>query len=117
MKNFIECWRDKGDEKSDTQKFWLSLLRDVLEIEYPEQFIEFEKQVTLEHKSFIDAYIAGTRVLIEQKSYGIDLAKKRLISEAGKINADGVYGVQIANPQVAGGAAEIIIYGTAFKFI
>ena len=49
--------------------------------------------------------------------YGINLAKARLISEAGKINADGVYGVQIANPQVAGGAAEIIIYGTAFKFI
>lgn len=49
--------------------------------------------------------------------HGVELAKTRLISEAENINADGVYGVKIATPQVAGGAAEIIIYGTAFKYI
>ncbi|MBQ3398937.1 MAG: heavy metal-binding domain-containing protein [Synergistaceae bacterium] len=46
---------------------------------------------------------------------GTELAKSRLISEAERLSADGVYGVKIATPQVAGGAAEIIMYGTAFK--
>ena len=46
---------------------------------------------------------------------GMELARSRLIAEAERLGADGVYGVRIATPQVAGGAAEIIMYGTAFK--
>ncbi|MBQ7069073.1 MAG: class I SAM-dependent DNA methyltransferase, partial [Synergistaceae bacterium] len=68
--DFSERWRGKGDEKSDTQKFWLEFLRDVSGLENPEKFIEFEKRVKLEHMGFIDAYIPSTRTLIEQK--GID---------------------------------------------
>ncbi len=75
IKEFVERWKNCGDEKSDTQKFWLELLHDVLGVENPGALIDFEKRVTLEHKSFIDAYITETRVLIEQKSYGIDLTK------------------------------------------
>lgn len=48
---------------------------------------------------------------------GVELAKSRLLSEAERVNADGVYGVKISTPQVAGGAAEIIMYGTAFKYV
>ena len=48
---------------------------------------------------------------------GIALAEERLREEARKLNADGIYGVNISAPQVAGGAAEIIIYGTAFKYV
>ena len=48
---------------------------------------------------------------------GIEIARKRLVTEAEKIGADGIYGVMISTPQVAGGAAEIIIYGTAFKYV
>ena len=48
---------------------------------------------------------------------GVEVARKRLIAEAEKVKADGVYGVIIATPQVAGGAAEIIMYGTAFKYV
>ena len=48
---------------------------------------------------------------------GIEIAEERLKDEAKKLNADGVYGVNISTPQVAGGAAEIIIYGTAFKYV
>ena len=48
---------------------------------------------------------------------GVELARERLLAEAEKLNADGVYGVIIATPQVAGGAAEIIMYGTAFKYV
>ncbi|MBQ7734110.1 MAG: class I SAM-dependent DNA methyltransferase [Synergistaceae bacterium] len=70
---FVDFWENHGDEKSDTQKFWLDLLHNVLSLEYPERFIEFEKRVALEHVSYIDAYIPSTRTLIEQKSSGINL--------------------------------------------
>ncbi len=72
---FAEYWQDKGYEKGQSQKFWLSLLRDVYGVEHPEQFIEFEEQVHLDHTSFIDGYIPATRVLIEQKALGKDLKK------------------------------------------
>ena len=65
---FADYWHGKGDEKGETQKFWLSLLRDVLGVVHPEQFIDFENRVLLEHTSFIDGYIPSTKVLIEQKS-------------------------------------------------
>lgn len=48
---------------------------------------------------------------------GVELARDRLIAEAERFGADGVYGVMISTPQVAGGAAEIIMYGTAFKYV
>ena len=75
IKNFIERWLNRGDEKSDTQKFWLEFLRDVLNAENPTELIDFEKRVELAHKSFIDGYIKSTRVLIEQKSFDVNLDK------------------------------------------
>ena len=75
VKAFIDRWRSAGDEKGETQKFWLELLRDVLNIENPEQFITFEKRVFLGHVSYIDAYIPSTRTIIEQKSIGVNLNK------------------------------------------
>ena len=75
IKEFIERWTNHGDEKSDTQKFWLEFLRDVLDIDKPETLIEFEKRVNLEHTSFIDAYIPESRVIIEQKSLHVQLDK------------------------------------------
>ncbi|MBQ8057543.1 MAG: SAM-dependent DNA methyltransferase [Ruminococcus sp.] len=74
-KEFAEYWKDKGYEKGESQKFWLSLLQDVLGVSHPEQFITFEEQVKLDHTSFIDAYIPATHVLIEQKGKGKDLQK------------------------------------------
>ena len=61
--------RAKAMRKARGQPFWLSLLRDVYGVEHPEQFIEFEDQVHLDHASFIDGYIPATRVLIEQKAW------------------------------------------------
>lgn len=74
-KEFAEYWKDKGYEKGESQKFWLTLLHDVLGVTHPEQFITFEEQVKLDHTSFIDAYIPATHVLIEQKGKGKDLQK------------------------------------------
>lgn len=72
---FAEFWTDKGDEKQETQRFWIQLLSEVLGIENPTKYIEFEKRVKLAHTSFIDAYIPSTKVLIEQKGSKIDLHK------------------------------------------
>ena len=74
-KQFAEYWKDKGDEKQETQRYWIGLLGDVLGIANATNYIEFEKKVKLKHTSFIDAYISGTKVLIEQKGIKIDLAK------------------------------------------
>lgn len=67
-KAFVSYWKNHGDEKQDTQRFWMDLLQNVLDVENPSQFIEFEVPVKLDHTSFIDGYIPATHVLIEQKS-------------------------------------------------
>ena len=72
-KEFIKYWTGRGDEKQETQRFWIDLLRNVYGVAEPEKTIEFEYPVKLDHVSFIDGYIQKTRVLIEQKGADIDL--------------------------------------------
>ena len=76
-KSFAEYWKDKGYEKGEGQKFWLSLLGDVLGVEDPKSYIEFEVPVKLNNtgKGFIDGLIDTTHVLIEQKGRDKDLLK------------------------------------------
>ena len=73
--SFIERWQGKGEEEQMTQRFWLDLLGNVFNVERATDAIEFEKRVKLTHVSKIDAYIADTKVLIEQKSIDVDLTK------------------------------------------
>lgn len=66
-KKFIHQW--KGYEKGETQKFWISLLHDVLGVPDAAALLDFEKQVVVDGQTkFIDAYIKSTKVLIEQGS-------------------------------------------------
>ena len=74
--DFAKQWKGKGDEKQETQRFWIQLLSDVLGVTDATNRIEFEKRVQLSHTSFIDAYIPETKVLIEQKSADINLHKQ-----------------------------------------
>ena len=74
-KEFAAYWKNRGDEKQETQRFWIDLLRNVYGVPNPEQSIEFEVPVKLSHTSFIDAYLSDTRVLIEQKGADIDLKR------------------------------------------
>lgn len=85
-KKFVEDWTGKGYEKGESQKFWIQLLRDVLGVEHPEQFISFEDKVHLDHTSFIDARIPATKVLIEQKSFDKDLYKAIKQSDGSLLN-------------------------------
>lgn len=79
-KEFAERWKDKGYEKGETARFWLDLLQTVFGVQNPTSVIDFEmpvKTITKEKGSdFIDAYIPTTKVLIEQKSFHIDLTAK-----------------------------------------
>ena len=70
---FAQRWAGRGDEKSDTQTFWLEMLGQVLGAPNPFELIRFERSVKLGHRSFMDAFISSTHVLIEQKSLGVDL--------------------------------------------
>lgn len=75
--DFSNYWRNKGDEKSDSQRFWIDFIQDVLGIENVTQKIQFEKRVNVDGQTkFIDVYIPETRTLIEQKSVDKDLSKQ-----------------------------------------
>ncbi len=75
-KEFADFWKNRGDERQETARFWIDLLGKILGMENPAEHIEFEKKVQLRHTSFIDAYIPETKVLIEQKSSDVDLRKE-----------------------------------------
>ena len=76
-KIFIERWANRGNEKQDSQSFWLDLLQTVYGIENPTEYITFEDSVSnmMDSTSFIDGYIETTNVLIEQKGRHKDLNK------------------------------------------
>lgn len=71
---FAADWKGRGDEKQETQRFWIELLTKVFGVD-GSSAIAFEVPVKLDHTSFIDGYIQSTRVLIEQKGRDIDLRK------------------------------------------
>lgn len=75
-KQFASDWHNRGDEKQETQSFWLSLLQKVFGVAEPEKYIRFEMPVKLDNTSFIDGFIKDTLVLIEQKSMDVNLDKK-----------------------------------------
>ena len=74
-RQFAADWEGRGDEKQETQSFWLALLRNVYGVTEPEKYIDFEVPVKLDHTSFIDGFIRETRVLIEQKGRDVSLRK------------------------------------------
>ena len=74
-KDFVQTWTGRGDEKQETQRFWIDLLQNVFGVDQPTKAIEFEVRVKLDHTSFIDGYLKETNVLIEQKGANIDLTR------------------------------------------
>ena len=86
-KEFALQWENRGNEKSDTQHFWTDLLQKVLLVSDPHSYIEFEKPVRFKNQQSIDGYIFSTRVLIEQKSFGIKLDVPLAQSDGAKLTA------------------------------
>lgn len=74
IKEFIAYWKNKGDEKQHTQKFWLMFVRDILNVDNPEKYLEFEERLIAEKSTkYADIWIPSTKVMIEQKSSDISL--------------------------------------------
>ena len=86
-KEFVKIWTGRGNEKQETQQFWSDLLHRVYGITDFSQRVEFEKPVSIVHKSFIDVYVPETHVLIEQKSSDVDLLKRKRQSDGSELNA------------------------------
>ena len=81
-RQFAADWKDRGDEKQETQAFWLALLQKVFGVDEPEKYISFERRVEVDDTrtgksttKFIDGYIPQTRVLVEQKGKDIVLTR------------------------------------------
>ncbi|MBQ9856766.1 MAG: methylase, partial [Clostridia bacterium] len=59
-KEFAADWKGRGDEKQETQSFWMALLQKVFGVTEPDKYIEFEVRVKLSHTSCIDGLIKST---------------------------------------------------------
>ena len=80
-KEFVERWRGLGNEKAESQRFWLDLLQNVYGVDQPTSYVRFEEKVVIDNASFIDIIIPKTHVLIEQKSRNKSLDKAILQSD------------------------------------
>jgi len=76
-RQFYNKWVNRGKEDEDDRSFWIDFLQDVMGVDHVTDRIDFQKKVVGPdgNTKRIDAYIPETRVLIEQKSLGIDLSK------------------------------------------
>ena len=87
--DFLKRWKKNIEKKTENEitiQFWEDLLQHVYGVEYPSVFIDFEKRVRVPGEpkpKRIDGYIASTKVLIEQKSRGVNLDRK--IEQSGGI--------------------------------
>ena len=65
-------------------------------------------------KTLVGGEIAGyTEMLVEARQ----IATKRMVDEAEQLGADAIIGVRYGSSMVMQGAAEILAYGTAVKFV
>lgn len=73
---FVDRWQGRGDEKQDTQVFWIDLLDHVFDIKNAAEICRFEypvKTLASNHTGFADLWIEPAKLLVEQKSLGLDL--------------------------------------------
>ncbi|MBR4358987.1 MAG: class I SAM-dependent DNA methyltransferase [Butyrivibrio sp.] len=77
INKFISKWQGRGKEKQDDQAYWTDLLSYIFELTDITSRIEPQKDVIGPdgNTKWIDIYIPETKVLIEQKSLNINLAK------------------------------------------
>lgn len=101
----------------------------LLSIEYiPGQEIEalgMVKGTIVQTKNFGHDFMAGMKTLVggeiagytEMLNEARQIAVKRMVDEAKELGADAVVGVKYGSSQLMAGAAEVIAYGTAVKYI
>lgn len=87
--------------------------------------ITIVKGSTIQSKNVGKDISQGLKTLIggELKSYNEmmndarALATKRMVEEANILGADGIVNIRYASSAIMQGAAEVIVYGTAVKFV
>ena len=95
---------------------------------YPGREIEvlgLVKGTIVQTKNIGRDFMAGMKTLVGGEIVGYtemlnearQIATKRMVDEAEALGADAVIGVRYGSSQVMQGAAEVVAYGTAVRFI
>ncbi len=87
--------------------------------------LDLVKGNTIRAKHIGKDIMAGLRNLVggeikeytEALSEAREVALKRMTEEAEKLGADAIVGIRFTTSQIMGGAAELLVYGTAVKII
>ena len=72
------------------------------------------KDITQSFKTLVGGELTAYNEMMNEARA---LATKRMIAEAEELGADAVINIRYASSAVMQGAAEVIVYGTAVKFI
>ena len=83
------------------------------------------KGTIVQSKNFGRDFMAGMKTLVGGEIVGYtemltearQIATKRMVDEAEQLGADAIVGVRYASSSVMQGAAEVLAYGTAVKFL
>ena len=83
------------------------------------------KDTVVYSKNFGRDFMAGMKTLVGGEIVGYtemlnearQIATKRMVDEAEALGADAVVGLRYASSAVMQGAAEVVAYGTAVKFL
>ncbi|PID82940.1 MAG: hypothetical protein CSB15_00640 [Clostridiales bacterium] len=83
------------------------------------------KGTTIQAKNIGTDFLSGLKNMVGGEIHGYTkmmnearaIATKRMVEEAESMGADAVINIRYASSQVMQGAAEIIVYGTAVKFL
>ncbi|MCI8853559.1 MAG: YbjQ family protein [Lachnospiraceae bacterium] len=79
----------------------------------------------VQSKNFGKDFMAGIKTIVggeisdytEMLNQARQIAVKRMVDEAEKLGADAVINIRYASASVMQGAAEVIAYGTAVRFV
>ncbi len=89
------------------------------------EVLDLVKGTVVYSKNFGRDFMAGMKTLVGGEIVGYtemlnearQIASKRMVDAAEELHADAVVGLRYASSSVMQGAAEVIVYGTAVKFI
>ena len=87
--------------------------------------LDMVKGTVVQTKNFGKDFMAGMKTLVGGEIVGYtemlnearQIAVKRMVDEAKALGADAVIGVKYGSSQIMQGAAEVVAYGTAVKYI